>query len=91
MSDPGTIRANYWAAARSAAGRESDELPVDAAITLTDLLGRLAALHDGSRLPTVLASCSVLIGDQPVSSQDADEVQVEPGATVEFLPPFAGG
>jgi hypothetical protein len=32
-----------------------------------------------------------LLGDRPVSAEDPDEVVVPVGATVEFLPPFAGG
>jgi hypothetical protein len=39
----------------------------------------------------VLASCSVLVGDRPVSTLDPALVVVRPGETVEFLPPFAGG
>jgi len=39
----------------------------------------------------VLEVCSVLVGDRPVASRDPDSVVVEPGETVEFLPPFAGG
>lgn len=38
----------------------------------------------------VLDSCSVLLGDRPVSTEDPDDVTVAPGATSEFLPPFAG-
>jgi molybdopterin converting factor small subunit len=33
----------------------------------------------------------VLVGDRPVASADPTAVQVQPGETVEFLPPFAGG
>jgi hypothetical protein len=39
----------------------------------------------------VIAVCSVLVGDRPVSTQDPGAVDVPPGSTVEFLPPFAGG
>jgi len=39
----------------------------------------------------VLEICSVLVGDRPVATEDPDTVTVEPGQTVEFLPPFAGG
>jgi len=55
------------------------------------VVARAAALHPGSRLPEVLMSCSALVGDQPVSSKDPDDVLVSPGSSVEFLPPFAGG
>jgi molybdopterin converting factor small subunit len=86
---PITVR--YWASARSAAGVESDALPVTGDLTLTDVVRRAAALHPGTRLPGVLEACSVLVGDQPVKSRRPEDVLVHPGQTVEFLPPFAGG
>jgi sulfur-carrier protein len=86
---PITVR--YWASARSAAGVESDALPVTGPLTLTDVVRRAVALHPGSRLPGVLEVCSVLVGDRPVASRAPESVVVEPGETVEFLPPFAGG
>jgi hypothetical protein len=46
---------------------------------------------DPARLARVLAVCSVLVGEQPLGGADPTTVVVEPGATVEFLPPFAGG
>jgi plastocyanin len=49
------------------------------------------ALHPGTNLAAVLGVCSVLVGDQPVGSRDPASVEVAPGGTVEFLPPFAGG
>ena len=88
-TSPITVR--YWASARAAAGVNSDVLPVTGPLTLTDVVRRAVALHPGTRLPNVLEACSVLVGDQPVGSRHPDEVQVRPGQTVEFLPPFAGG
>lgn len=82
---------HYWAAAKSAAGVAGDELAVDGPITLAEVLRRAVALHPGTRLADVLGSCSTLLGDRPVSAEDPDEVEVAPGTTVEFLPPFAGG
>ena len=87
----GVVTLRYWASARAAAGVESDALPVSGALTLTDVVRRAAALHPGTRLPDVLKVCSVLVGDRPVSSEDPGDVVVQPGSTVEFLPPFAGG
>ena len=86
---PITVR--YWASARAAAGVATDALPVTGPLTLADVVRRAVALHPGSRLPRVLEACSVLVGDQPVASRDPDGVLVEPGQSVEFLPPFAGG
>lgn len=85
------IVVHYWASARAAAGTGSDELPVTDSLTLSDVVRRAGELHPGTRLPDVLAVCSVLLGDRPVSSADASTVLVRPGETVEFLPPFAGG
>lgn len=85
------ITVRYWASARSAAGVEADTLPVEGPITLAEVVARALALHPGSRLADVLHVCSVLVGDRPVASEEPAEVQVPPGASVEFLPPFAGG
>jgi sulfur-carrier protein len=86
---PVTVR--YWASARAAAGVETDDLTVTGPLTLSDVVRRAAGLHPGTRLPSVLEACSVLVGDQPVKSRDPESVLVRPGQIVEFLPPFAGG
>jgi hypothetical protein len=65
---------------------------VDGPRTLAALVAGALARHGGSdRLGRVIASCSVLVGDRPVASADPATVLVQPGETVEFLPPFAGG
>ena len=87
----GHITLRYWAAARSAAGVESDSLPVSGTITLAQVYAAARALHDDVRFSRVLGSCSVVVGDRPVASNDPALVRVEPGSSVEFLPPFAGG
>jgi sulfur-carrier protein len=91
VSETQIISIRYWASARSAAGVDAETLDVDAPITLTEVLARLGAAHPDSRLLTVLDACSILLGDRPVSTEDPDDVLVPPGATLEFLPPFAGG
>jgi molybdopterin converting factor small subunit len=88
---PATVTVRYWASARAAAGVASDDVLVDGPVTLADLRERAAGLHPDTRLAAVLAVCSVLVGDQPVGSQDPASVEVLPGQSVEFLPPFAGG
>lgn len=90
MGETQVIRARYWAAARAAAGVAEEEVLVDGPITLTELRAELIRRHDRG-LAQVLAVCSVLVGDRPVRSADPATVLVDPGATVEFLPPFAGG
>jgi sulfur-carrier protein len=90
-SETGVIRVHYWAAARTAAGVQGDDLPVDGPITLEEVVRRAVALHPGTRLPDVLQICSTLVGDRPVNAEDPAAVLVSPGSAVEFLPPFAGG
>ena len=88
----GSVTVRYWAAARAAAGVDCDEVPIRAGTTLADLLDAVPKLHpDRPRLPDVVAVCSVLLGERPVGSADPSSVPVDPGSTVELLPPFAGG
>ncbi len=91
MDETNIIRVRYWAAAKAAAGTAEDLVAVNGPLTLAEVRRRAAALHPGTGLPQVLAVCSVLVGDRPVGSRDDTEVLVDPGSSVEFLPPFAGG
>jgi molybdopterin synthase sulfur carrier subunit len=91
VAETNVIRVRYWAAAKAAAGTASDDVPVNGSTTLADLRAAAAALHPGTRLAEVLAACSTLVGDQPVGTADPATYVVEPGSSVEFLPPFAGG
>jgi molybdopterin synthase sulfur carrier subunit len=86
----GVVSVRYWASARSAAGVPGDQIQVPGPVSLAELRRLAVDLHPG-RLESVLAVCSVLLGDRPVAAQDPAEVEVRPGDTVEFLPPFAGG
>jgi molybdopterin converting factor small subunit len=86
-----TITVHYWASARAAAGVAGDSLPTPEPLTLAEVRRRAVELHPGTRLADVLAVCSTLVGDLPVGTADPATVVVPPGATVEFLPPFAGG
>lgn len=82
-----TVR--YWAAARAAAGRESD---IVAPGTLAEVLAEVRWRHARNpRFAPVLDVCSVLVGDVPVGGRHHGSVQVRPGEVVELLPPFAGG
>jgi molybdopterin converting factor small subunit len=88
----GQVRLRYWASARAAAGVEDDVVEVAGPVSLESLRGRVKQLHLAStRFSAVLDTCSVLVDDRPVASADPESVQVAPGQTVEFLPPFAGG
>jgi molybdopterin converting factor small subunit len=88
----GTIVVRYWAAARAAAGVESDMIEVGDGTTLAAVLQAVRELHaDRPRLRDVVSVCSVLVGDRPVGSADPHDVPLRPGDTIELLPPFAGG
>jgi molybdopterin converting factor small subunit len=92
-SGTGHVTVRYWAAARAAAGVESDRFDVGEDGTTLDLLVKqVRERHaDRPKLAGVVAVCSVLVGDRPVGAHDPAEVTVRPGETVELLPPFAGG
>ncbi|UYM06913.1 MoaD/ThiS family protein [Solicola gregarius] len=88
-SGAGDVTVRFWAAARAAAGQESQQV---AAGTLAEVLAAVRAAHPGNtRLADVMAMCSVLIGDTPVTTSDPATVDVPAGSSVELLPPFAGG
>ena len=89
--ETGVIRVRYWAAARAAAGVAHDDLAVDGPAPLADLVRRAVDRHPGTRLADVVSACSVLVDDRPVGTADPATVVVDPGSSVELLPPFAGG
>ncbi len=84
------VLVRYWAAAKAAAGLPDERYaaPTD----LGDLLDAIRARHGSdSRLADVLRRCSYLVDEVSPGRRDATEVAVLPGATVDVLPPFAGG
>jgi molybdopterin synthase sulfur carrier subunit len=88
------ITVRYWAGARAAAGTAEDVLEAsgpEGALTLADVLALVLERHPGEQMARTVGVCSVLLGDQPVRSQDPAAVVVPPGSIVELLPPFAGG
>jgi sulfur-carrier protein len=91
MTTRQAVTVHYWAAARAATGTASDELPVAGEVTLAEVLRRVREAHPDDRAARVVGTCSVLVGDRPVSTDDPAAVVVRPGETVELLPPFAGG
>jgi sulfur-carrier protein len=86
-----TVTVRYWAGARAAAGTAQDSFVATAGLTLADLVGQVLERHPGDRMSRTVAACSVLVGEQPVGTRDPASVELEPGAVVELLPPFAGG
>jgi sulfur-carrier protein len=87
---PVTVR--LWASARAVAGEAVVEVEVPGPVSVAWLREELVSRHaHGRRLDPVLKVCSVLVGDRPLGTADPATVEVQPGGTVEFLPPFAGG
>lgn len=88
------IIVRFWAGARAAAG--VGEVSVEGADgpSLTDLLDRVmeaVAPERRDHLTRVVAACSVLVDGQGTAGRAPATVRLEPGQTVELLPPFAGG
>ncbi|OBI25143.1 molybdopterin synthase sulfur carrier subunit [Mycobacterium sp. E1386] len=80
------VTVRYFAAARAAAGAESETLVVRPGTTVAELVGRLAVR--GSRLADVLSRCSYLCDGVAVRDETAT---LRAGNTIDVLPPFAGG
>ncbi|MFC4018556.1 MoaD/ThiS family protein [Micromonospora sp. GCM10011542] len=78
-----TIR--YFAGARAAAGRREETAP--AGRSLDDLTQELAERH-GGRLADVLRVASFLVDGVTCHDRQAP---LPAGATIDVLPPFAGG
>jgi molybdopterin converting factor small subunit len=81
-----TITIRYFAGAEAATGLAEEVLPAPAPQSLETLADDLARRH-GPGLARVLEAASFLIDEVPGSR---DRV-VPTGATVDVLPPFAGG
>ena len=86
-----TVTVRYWAGARAASGTAQDVFDVHVATTLADVVRRVLEAHPDPRTATVVAVCSVLVGDRPVGTRPHEDVPIAPGDVVELLPPFAGG
>ncbi len=82
-----TVR--YFAAARAAAGTESESVTARPGITVAELVLGLAKRNP--QLSTVLSRCSYLCDGVAVGAQAATVRPVECGQTIDVLPPFAGG
>jgi len=79
MGSQVTVR--YWAGARRAAGRESEQ------VIASDLADLRAQLVRRPELAPVIAASSVLVD----AVRGEDDQPLRPGAVVDILPPFAGG
>ncbi|MFD7023745.1 MoaD/ThiS family protein [Promicromonospora sukumoe] len=78
------ITVRYFAGAREAAGRATEQL--DGPTSLGALRAALTAAHPA--LAPVLPKCALLVAGARTT---ADEAPVPDGVTVDVLPPFAGG
>jgi len=78
------VAVRFYAAARAAAGRGDDTV---AAATLDELIATLGSAH-GDRMTAVLAASSYLVDGLVWHDRGAP---LPAGATVDVLPPFAGG
>ncbi|MEE6137049.1 MoaD/ThiS family protein [Mycobacterium sp. 050128] len=80
------VTVRYFAAARAAAGAESETVVLRPGATVAELVEKLAVA--GTRLATVLDRCSYLCDGIAVR----DETKaLRSGNTIDVLPPFAGG
>jgi molybdopterin synthase sulfur carrier subunit len=84
--DRDVVTVRYFAGAQAAAGTGEEQVPFPGARPLEELAGELARRH-GPGLARVLEAAAFLIDEVP---GPRDRV-VPTGATVDVLPPFAGG
>jgi sulfur-carrier protein len=80
------VTVRFFAAARAAAGNESETIRIRPGTTLAGLVDQLGARGDD--LAKVLMRCSFLCDG--VAVRDA-AMALENAQTVDVLPPFAGG
>lgn len=81
------VQIRYFAAARAAAGVDSEVVVLSQPATVRGALKAAVDLH-GHRLAQVLHRCSYLLGEIAVHGEDS---VVTDGDILDVLPPFAGG
>jgi sulfur-carrier protein len=82
-----TVTVRYYAAARAAAGVETESVEVPPGATVDILLETVRATH-GDEFGQVLDRCSFLLDEVAVRDR---ELSLHDGALLDVLPPFAGG
>ena len=80
------VTVQYFAAARAAAGTEAETLTVPPGATVAALIDTLAGRDP--KLAAVLQRCSYLLDGVAVRDRST---ALPAGATLDVLPPFAGG
>ncbi|ORW85857.1 molybdopterin synthase sulfur carrier subunit [Mycobacterium riyadhense] len=86
QSDGIQVTVRYFAAARAAAGVESETVTLRPGTTVAELIKDLTTRS--ARLATVLSRCSYLCDGIAVRD---DATALFAGDTLDVLPPFAGG
>ncbi|SON63851.1 hypothetical protein MSIMFI_05382 [Mycobacterium simulans] len=86
QSDEIQVTVRYFAAARAAAGVESETVSLPPGTTVAELVKDLTTRS--ARLATVLGRCSYLCDGIAVRD---DATPLSAGDTLDVLPPFAGG
>jgi molybdopterin converting factor small subunit len=81
-----TITVRYFAAARAAAGSETEQLRVRSGATVGEVVDGLGERNQ--ELARILSRCSFLCDGVAVRDQAQPLTE---GTTVDVLPPFAGG
>ncbi len=81
------VTVRYFAAARAAAGVDAEPTELADDATVSDVLAAITARH-GEPLARVLPACSLLLDEVAVHDRST---RPAPGATLDVLPPFAGG
>jgi molybdopterin synthase sulfur carrier subunit len=81
------VTVRWFAAARAAAGVETERVDVPPGATVDILLKTVRVAH-GDDLARVLDRCSFLLDEVAVRDRSAP---LHDGAVVDVLPPFAGG
>lgn len=82
-----TVVVRYFAAAKAAAGLDEEKLELPAGASVGAALDEVRARH-GAELTRVLARCSFLLDEVAVHGE---ETTLTDAATLDVLPPFAGG
>ena len=81
-----TVTVRYWAAAKDAAGIAEEPFEAE---NLAELMTKITS--DREELARVVRRSSFLVSGDPVGRRAHETVVLAEGATVEVLPPFAGG
>jgi sulfur-carrier protein len=82
-----TVTVRYFAAARAAAGAETEPFELPSGSAVEDAVAAMRERH-GAELGRVLDRCSFLLDEVAVRDRSA---VVPAGASLDVLPPFAGG